>query len=176
MFIQTVFCLYLRMTMTMIMKIRRMTKRIATTMIPISPGMPSVLFLVTSTKMINSSQAIYFLKSNDRSDLSYLSGSEVRCTLPYIRPGTSRSRGHIRPGTSRSQGHIRPGTSRSQGHIRPDTSRSKGHIPLHPMSNSSRYKGCCSCIHKNQQGRLNKIIDESSIVSLTSATAESLWI
>lgn len=154
MFIQTVFCLYLRMTMTMIMKIRRMTKRIATTMIPISPGMPSVLFLVTSTKMINSSQAIYFLKSNDRSDLSYLSGSEVRCTLPYIRPGTSRSRGHIRPGTSRS----------------------KGHIPLHPMSNSSRYKGCCSCIHKNQQGRLNKIIDESSIVSLTSATAESLWI
>ena len=154
MFIQTVFCLYLRMTMTMIMKIRRMTKRIATTMIPISPGMPSVLFLVTSTKMINSSQPIYFLKSNDRSDLSYLSGSEVRCTLPYIRPGTSRSRGHIRPGTSRS----------------------KGHIPLHPMSNSSRYKGCCSCIHKNQQGRLNKIIDESSIVSLTSATAESLWI
>ena len=143
MFIQTVFCLYLRMTMTMIMKIRRMTKRIATTMIPISPGMPSVLFLVTSTKMINSSQAIYFLKSNDRSDLSYLSGSEVRCTLPYIRPGTSRS---------------------------------KGHIPLHPMSNSSRYKGCCSCIHKNQQGRLNKIIDESSIVSLTSASAESLWI
>ena len=154
MFIQTVFCLYLRMTMTMIMKIRRMTKRIATTMIPISPGMPSALFLVTSTKMINSSQAIYFLKSNDRSDLSYLSGSEVRCTLPYIRPGTSRSRGHIRP----------------------DTSRSKGHIPLHPMSNSSRYKGCCSCIHKNQQGRLNKIIDESSIVSLTSASAESLWI
>ena len=154
MFIQTVFCLYLRMTMTMIMKIRRMTKRIATTMIPISPGMPSVLFLVTSTKMINSSQAIYFLKSNDRSDLSYLSGSEVRCTLPYIRPGTSRSRGHIRPGTSRS----------------------KGHIPLHPMSNSSRYKVCCSCIHKNQQGRLNKIIDESSIVSLTSASAESLWI
>ena len=154
MFIQTVFCLYLRMTMTMIMKIRRMTKRIATTMIPISPGMPSVLFLVTSTKMINSSQAIYFLKSNDRSDLSYLSGSEVRCTLPYIRPGTSRSRGHIRPGTSRS----------------------KGHIPLHPMSNSSRYKGCCSCIHKNQQGRLNKIIDESSLVSFTSATAESLWI
>ena len=154
MFIQTVFCLYLRMTMTMIMKIRRMTKRIATTMIPISPGMPFVLFLVTSTKMINSSQAMYFLKNNDRSDLSYLSGSEVRCTLPYIRPGTSRSRGHIRPGTSRS----------------------KGHIPLHPMSNSSRYKGCCSCIHKNQQGRLNKIIDESSIVSLTSATAESLWI
>lgn len=154
MFIQTVFCLYLRMTTTMMMKIRRMTKRIATTMIPISPGMPSVLFLVTSTKMINSSQAIYFLKSNDRSDLSYLSGSEVRCTLPYIRPGTSRSRGHIRPGTSRS----------------------KGHIPLHPMSNSSRYKGCCSCIHKNQQGRLNKIIDESSLVSLTSATAESLWI
>ena len=154
MFIQTVFCLYLRMTMTMIMKIRRMTKRIATTMIPISPGMPSVLFLVTSTKMINSSQAIYFLKSNDRSDLSYLSGSEVRCTLPYIRPGTSRSQGHIRPGTSRS----------------------KGHIPLHPMSNSSRYKVCCSCIHKNQQGRLNKIIDESCLVSLTSATAESLWI
>ena len=154
MFIQTVFCLYLRMTTTMMMKIRRMTKRIATTMIPISPGMPFVLFLVTSTEMINSSQAIYFLKSNDRSDLSYLSGSEVRCTLPYIRPGTSRSQGHIRPGTSRS----------------------KGHIPLHPMSNSSRYKVCCSCIHKNQQGRLNKIIDESSIVSLTSASAESLWI
>lgn len=154
MFIQTVFCPYLRMTMTMMMKIRRMTKRIATTMIPISPGMSFVLFLVTSTKMINSSQAMYFLKNNDRSDLSYLSGSEVRCTLPYIRPGTSRSRGHIRPGTSRS----------------------KGHIPLHPMSNSSRYKGCCSCIHKNQQGRLNKIIHESSLVSLTSATAESLWI
>ena len=165
MFIQTVFCPYLRMTMTMMMKIRRMTKRIATTMIPISPGMSFVLFLVTSTKMINSSQAMYFLKNNDRSDLSYLSGSEVRCTLPYIRPGTSRSRGHIRPGTFRSRGHIRPGTSRS-----------KGHIPLHPMSNSSRYKGCCSCIHKNQQGRLNKIIHESSLVSLTSATAESLWI